>query len=210
MQNLAQAIEVRYNEEAESCCGLSCGNALTMAEPVSGEVFLDLGSGRGMDVIRAARMVEPDGFAYGVDYTEKMLKVSENNRMKLKIQNAEFLNSSIETIPLDDNKVDVVISNCTINHAQDKAAVYKEIHRVLKPGGRFIVSDVLAEHELPEEVRNDPAAWAACYGGAIPEKEYYEAVSSGGFDAIEILEKSQPYEKGGVMVLSVTLRGYKK
>jgi SAM-dependent methyltransferase len=102
---------------------------------------------------------------------------------------------------------DVVISNCTINHAVDKQAVYSEIHRILRPGGRFVVSDVIAETELPESVRNDPAAWAACYGGAIPEPQYLGAIRGAGFASVEVLQRSEPYEKGGVLVRSLTVRG---
>jgi SAM-dependent methyltransferase len=103
----------------------------------------------------------------------------------------------------------VVISNCTINHALDKEAVYREIHRVLVPGGRFVVSDVIAEHELPETVRSDPAAWAACYGGAIPEADYLAAIARAGFARVEVLHRTLPYQKAGVMVYSLTIRGWR-
>lgn len=206
---LKDAINVRYAKEAESCCSLSCGGALDHAAPAEGEVVVDLGSGRGNDVLKAARSVGSSGFAYGVDFTEKMLRVAEMNRQKLRIANASFLEGSIDKIPLEDGSVDAVISNCTINHARDKAAVYREIHRILKPGGRLVVSDILADRALPEEVVNDPEAWAACYGGAVVREEYFAAMAAGGFSQWEILEESAPYEKGGVMVLSVTVRAYR-
>ena len=120
-----------------------------------------------------------------------------------------FVRSDLAELDLADARADVVISNCTINHAPDKAAVYREIHRVLKPGGRFVVSDVIAERELPEAVRSDPAAWAACYGGAIPEAEYLAAIRAGGFGDVEILSRTEPYEKGGVWVRSLTVRATK-
>lgn len=207
---LKSAITVRYDKEADSCCNLSCGGAIDHGAPVEGEVVLDLGSGRGNDVIKAASLVGKNGFAYGVDFTPKMIKVAELNRKKLKVENAGFLEGEIHKIPLDGDTVDLVISNCTVNHAKDKEAVYRDIHRVLKPGGRFVISDVLAETELPDEVVNDPEAWAACYGGAIVKEKYFAAIQQAGFQDFEILEESAPYEKGSVMVISMTLRGFKR
>jgi ubiquinone/menaquinone biosynthesis C-methylase UbiE len=209
LANLTDTISQRYAGEAESCCSLSCGQAIDLAEIKKGYVFLDLGSGRGNDVLKAAALVGAEGHAYGVDVTPKMIQVAEVNRKKLGIKNVSFLQGEIDKIPLESGIVDVVISNCTINHAKDKAAVYRDIHRVLKTGGYFVVSDVLADKPLPEEVVNDPAAWAACYGGAIVKEEYFKAVREGGFTQVEILEESAPYEKGGVMVMSVTLKGVK-
>lgn len=206
---LKTTINVRYAEEAESCCNLSCGGALDLAEAAPGEVLVDLGSGRGNDVIKAAKLVGPSGMAYGVDFTARMIQVAEISRKKLRVENARFLEGEIHRIPLEDNSVDVVISNCTINHAEDKGAVYKDIYRVLKPGGRFVVSDILADRDLPEEVKNDPEAWAQCYGGAVVKEEYFAAIQEGGFTNVEILEESEPYEKGGVMVISTTMRGTK-
>lgn len=206
---LKDFIAVRYEKEADSCCNLSCGGALDLAVVQEGEVVLDLGSGRGNDVIKAARQSGSTGKAYGVDFTRRMVQVAESTRKKLRVTNAEFLEGAIDKIPLGNDSVDVVISNCTINHAQDKSSVYAEIYRVLKPGGRFIVSDVLADKDLPEEVKNDPEAWAACYGGAIVKEEYMDAIQQGGFNSVEILEESAPYEKGGVMVISSTIRGIK-
>ncbi len=210
LAGLTDTISQRYAGEAESCCSLSCGQAIDLAGVSRGQVFLDLGSGRGNDVLKAASLVGPEGFAYGVDVTPKMIQVAEVNRKKLGIRNASFLQGEIDKIPLEAETVDVVISNCTINHAKDKAAVYRDIWRVLRTGGWFVVSDVLADKPLPPEVVADPAAWAACYGGAIVKEEYTQAVEAGGFREWEILEESAPYEKGGVMVKSVTLRGYKK
>jgi ubiquinone/menaquinone biosynthesis C-methylase UbiE len=207
---LKEAINVRYAEAATSCCSLSCGSAIDQADPQPGERFVDLGSGRGQDVFRAARRVGKEGIAYGVDFTEEMLALSEANRIKLRIDNAKFINATIDSIPLDDAVIDCVISNCTINHAKDKAAVYAEIRRILKPGGRFVVSDVLAEKDLPESIKSDPDAWAACYGGAIVKEDYLRAIAAAGFREVEILEESAPYEKGGVSVMSVTLRGVKE
>jgi SAM-dependent methyltransferase len=123
------------------------------------------------------------------------------------IRNASFLRSDLEKLDLADGVADVVISNCTINHAPDKRAVYREIHRILKPGGRFVVADVMAEGAVPDAVRADPEAWAGCYGGAISEGDYLEAIEQAGFEQIEILDRTSPYEKRGIMVRSLTVRG---
>ena len=207
--NLKSAINIRYAEMAPSCCSLSCGGALDHANVQKNETFVDLGSGRGNDVMKAARKAGPEGFAYGIDFTEEMIQVAETNRNKLGLNNVKFINAAIDSIPLDDGIADVVISNCTINHAKNKSAVYAEIYRILKTGGRFIVSDVIAEKELPDDVKNDPEAWAKCYGGSIVKEEYFTAIHKAGFSDIEVLELSDPYEKGGVMVQSITIRGVK-
>ncbi len=207
---LTQSITKRYDQEAESCCNLSCGGALDLAKVVHGEVVLDLGSGRGNDVLKAADLVGDQGMAIGVDFTPRMIQVAEMNRKKLQIANVRFIQGEIDRIPLEDSCVDVVISNCTVNHAKDKAAVYREVFRVLKAGGRFVISDILAETDLPEGVKNDPDAWAACYGGAVVKEEYEDAIYGGGFASYEILEESEPYWKGGVKVISATMRGIKQ
>lgn len=206
MQELKEAINVRYALEASCCTSLSCGGAYELAKVKEGEFFLDLGSGRGGDVLKAAKDVGPHGLAYGVDFTREMLNTAENTRKKLKIENAKFVESAIEDLPFSENTFDVIISNCTINHSKDKPKVFSEIYRVLKPNGRAVVSDVLAMEKLPEEIVNDPIAWAGCYGGAIPKEEYFDAIASAGFSEIEILEESEPYEKGGVMVKSITIK----
>lgn len=209
MPELKEYMNIRYAKEA-SCCGpLSCGGALDHAKVLPGEVYVDLGSGRGNDVLKAGRMVTKTGKAIGIDFTHEMIEVAESNRSKLKMENVRFIESPMETIPLEDESVDVITSNCTINHSKDKSKVYSEIYRLLKPMGRAIISDVIADSKLPEEVRNDPEAWAGCYGGAIPKDEYYEAISHGGFGSVEVLEESLPYEKGGVLVKSITLRLHK-
>lgn len=206
MQELKEYINIRYAKEATCCTPLSCGRALDLAEVGKGEVFVDLGSGRGNDVLKAARMVGTGGIAMGIDLTKEMLDLAESNRRKLKMENVKFIESAIESLPLKDSSVDVIISNCTINHSKDKEKVYNEIFRTLKPGGRAIISDVLADKKLPKSVVEDPQAWADCYGGAIPKDEYYHAISNAGFKSVEIMEESQPYEKGGVLVKSITLR----
>ena len=206
---LTKKIQVRYAAEAETSCCLSCGGALEKGDPQPGEVVVDLGSGRGNDVIKAGLQVGPEGKAYGIDFTEDMIHTARKNAEKLKAINSTFLLGEIDDIPLEDNIADLIVSNCTINHAKNKSLVYKEIYRILKPGGRFVVSDVIATEKLPPEVVADPEAWAGCYGGAIPKDEYFQSVSEGGFDNIEILEESEPYDKQGVMVQSLTIRSHK-
>lgn len=206
---IRDAVGARYAALSSSCCALSCGSALDLAAPVPGETLVDLGCGRGQDVVRAAGRVGAAGLAIGVDLSDEMLAKARATIPPF-LRNVRLVRSDLAPLDLPDATADVVVSNCTINHARDKAAVFREIHRVLKPGGRFVVSDVIAEAELPEHVRSDPAAWAACYGGAIPEAEYLAAVRAAGFGEPEVLERSAPYEKGGVRVSSLTLRGTRR
>lgn len=204
--DIQTAVGARYASLAPSCCSLSCGSALDRAALVPGEVVVDLGCGRGQDVIRAAALVRDGGHAIGVDLSAEMLEQARRLVPK-SLSNVRFVRSGLDALELPGELADVVISNCAINHALDKEAVYREIHRVLRPGGRFVVSDVVAEEELPEAVRSDPAAWAACYGGAIPEAEYVGAARRAGFEELEVLERSEPYERGGVRIRSLTLKG---
>jgi len=206
---LREAVSRRYAALADSCCSLSCGRALDLAAPAPGEILVDLGCGRGQDVIRAAGRVGSSGQAIGVDSTDEMLETARRSLPPF-LANARFLKCDLAALDLPATLADVVISNCTINHAPDKAAVYREIHRVLRPGGRFVVSDVVAEKELPASVRADPAAWAACYGGAIPERDYLAAIGRAGFRDVEVLDRTGPYEKGGVLVRSLTVRGVRR
>ncbi|MBI5495766.1 MAG: methyltransferase domain-containing protein [Deltaproteobacteria bacterium] len=210
-RTLEDAVEARYGALATSCCAgsLSCGSAFDISAPQRGEVLVDLGCGRGRDVIRAADRVGDKGAAIGVDRTDAMLAAARAAVPPYQ-RNVRFVRSDLASLDLPDAAADVVISNCTINHARDKEAVYREVHRVLRPGGRFVVSDVIAEQELPQAVREDPAAWAACYGGAVPEAEYLGAISRAGFARVDVVERSEPYEKGGVVVRSLTLRGFKQ
>jgi arsenite methyltransferase len=206
--NLESAVHKRYTSLADGCGSLACGGALDFAAPVEGEVLVDLGSGRGRDVVRAAGQVGPKGKALGIDRTPAMIEKAVST-MPPDLGNVSFVCCDLAALAVESASADVVISNCTINHAPDKTAVYREIHRILKPGGRFVVSDVIAEQALPESVRSDPEAWAACYGGAIPEDEYLAAIATAGFDKVEIVQQTKPYEKGGVMIRSMTIRGYK-
>jgi SAM-dependent methyltransferase len=206
--DLRGAVRARYAALSSGCCSLSCGSALERAALVPGETVVDLGCGRGEDVVRAAGRVGPEGLAIGVDLSGEMLERARR-AIPPSLANVRLVQSELAPLDLPDEAADVVVSNCTINHAPDKAAVFREVWRVLRPGGRFVVSDVVSEGELPEHVRSDPAAWAACYGGAIPEARYLAAARDAGFAGLEVVERSAPYEKGGVEVRSLTLRGRK-
>jgi SAM-dependent methyltransferase len=202
---LSAAVTARYATLASTCGSLSCGAALDLAAPRAGETVVDLGCGRGRDVLRAAELVGAAGLAVGVDLSEEML--AEAARRTALATNVRLVRSPLAPLDLGGAFADVVVSNCAINHAPDKEAVFREVHRVLRPGGRFVVSDVVAERALPESVRSDPAAWAACYGGAVPEADYLAAARRAGLGGLEVLHRSAPYDKGGVRVLSLTLRG---
>ncbi len=165
---------------------LGCGNPTMLADLKPGETVLDLGSGAGLDVLLSARRVAPGGHAYGVDMTDEMLALANANKAKSGLTNATFLKGAIESIPLPDATVDVVISNCVINLAADKSAVLKEAFRVLRPGGRFAVSDMVELEPLPAHVKSAMDAWAGCVAGTIPIDAYRAAVVEAGFDAVEI------------------------
>jgi ubiquinone/menaquinone biosynthesis C-methylase UbiE len=204
-----KAIDARYGELAESSCCLSCGGAVDRAHPQVGEVCVDLGSGRGTDVLRMAEEVGPKGHAFGVDITDKMLEKAKKTAARLGVENATFLKAELDALPLEDGSVDLVISNCTINHAADKEAVWEEIHRVLKPGGRFVVSDIYATAPVPDEYRNDPQAVAECWAGSVTRGEYVMQLADAGFSDVQILEESDPYDKGSIQVVSWTIFGTK-
>ena len=165
---------------------LGCGNPTALARLHPGEVVLDLGSGAGLDVLLSARRVSPGGRAYGVDMTDEMLALANENKARAGVDNATFLKGTIEAIPLPDSAVDVVISNCVINLAADKSAVLKEAFRVLKPGGRLAVSDMVEVESLPAHVKSAMDAWAGCIAGTIPVDAYRALVAGSGFAEVEI------------------------
>lgn len=171
---------------------LGCGNPTALAELRAGETVLDLGSGGGIDVLLSARRVGPTGKAYGLDMTGEMLALAEENRRKSGLENVEFLRGEIESIPLPDNSVDVVISNCVINLSADKDRVLREAFRVLKPGGRFAVSDVVTRGVVPEAVRKSILLWVGCIAGALEETEYIRKLEQAGFEKIG-LEPTRVY-----------------
>jgi SAM-dependent methyltransferase len=165
---------------------LGCGNPTALAQLHTGEVVLDLGSGAGLDVLLSARRVAPGGHAYGLDMTDEMLALANENKARAGVENATFLKGTIEAIPLPPAAVDVVISNCVINLAADKTAVLKEAFRVLRPGGRLAVSDMVEVEPLPPHVKAAMDTWAGCVAGTIPVDVYRAAVLDAGFDAVEI------------------------
>ncbi len=172
--------------EAALRASLGCGNPTALAKLAPGETVLDLGSGGGIDVLLSARRVGPTGKAYGLDMTDEMLALAEENKRKSGMTNVEFLKGEIENIPLPDNSVDVIVSNCVINLSGDKDRVLREAFRVLKPGGRFAISDVVVRGEVPEQIRKSMELWVGCVAGALSDTEYQEKLAAAGFDAIDI------------------------
>jgi arsenite methyltransferase len=187
--------------EAAVLASLGCGNPTALAELNLGEVVLDLGSGGGIDVLLSARRVGSTGKAYGVDMTDEMLELARRNQREAGVSNAEFLKGTIENVPLPDESVDVVISNCVINLSTDKDSVLREAFRVLKKGGRFAVSDIVIQGRLPEELRESLEAWSGCVAGALHEDEYREKLTAAGFVDIE-LEVTRVYDSGEVRDLA--------
>jgi arsenite methyltransferase len=165
---------------------LGCGNPTALAELLPGETVLDLGSGGGIDVLLSAKRVGPNGKAYGLDMTDEMLALARENQRKAGVENVEFLKGEIENIPLPDNSVDVIISNCVINLSADKGRVFREALRVLKPGGRLAVSDVVVRGDVPAEIQRSMELWVGCIAGALEEMEYVKKLAAAGFDSIDI------------------------
>jgi ubiquinone/menaquinone biosynthesis C-methylase UbiE len=202
-------INNRYSKLAESECCLSCGGAINYAEPKPGEICVDLGSGRGTDVLRMAELVGETGFVYGIDVSDGMLEKARRNAEKFGVTNVSFVNCELEKLDLPDNLADLVISNCTLNHAADKQAVWDEIYRILKKGGRFVISDIYSIGEIADEYRNDPVAVAECWAGSVTRAEYMQQLEKAGFTTVEIIEESAPYAKGHAEVASFTIAGKK-
>lgn len=184
--NLYSELDAAEVPSAALLASLGCGNPTALAELAAGERVLDLGSGGGIDVLLSARRVGPTGHAYGLDMTDEMLALAERNKTEAGAENVTFLKGHIEAIPLPEQSVDVVISNCVINLSVDKAQVLQEAHRVLTPGGRFAVSDVVAQGELPEDLRTNMEAWVGCVAGALEETEYRSLLKDAGFEDIEV------------------------
>ena len=203
------AIDIRYSELAETSCCLSCGGAINHAAAMLGETCVDLGSGRGHDLIRLAGEVGPEGRVIGIDISDGMIRKAEKNLAKFGIGNARVIKTDLEELKLEDSEADLVISNCTINHAEDKQRVWNEVARILKPGGRFVVSDIYSTAQVPEKYRRDPQAVAECWAGSVTRDEYLRQLKRAGFDEVTILEESKPYPKGEIEVSSWTIRGIK-
>src|ERR1700687_5096729 len=184
--NLYDESQAQQIPEEAMLASLGCGNPTALAKLNPGETVLDLGSGGGIDVLLSAKRVGPTGKAYGLDMTDEMLALANENKRKAGAENVEFLRGEIEHIPLPDNSVDVVISNCVINLSADKDRVLREAFRVLKPGGRFAVSDVVTRGEVAPEIRQSVLLWVGCVAGALGDEEYRGKLSAAGFEQIEI------------------------
>jgi 2-polyprenyl-3-methyl-5-hydroxy-6-metoxy-1,4-benzoquinol methylase len=184
--NLYDTAQAGQIPEEALLASLGCGNPTALAQLTPGEVVLDLGSGGGIDVLLSAKRVGPTGKAYGLDMTDEMLALANENKRKAGVENVEFLKGEIEHIPLPDNSVDVIISNCVINLSADKDRVLREALRVLKPGGRFAVSDVVTRGSVPDEIRQSVLLWVGCVAGALEENEYRAKLTAAGFENVEI------------------------
>ncbi len=192
-RNLYDELEKSALPADAVAASLGCGNPTALAELKGGEIVLDLGSGGGIDVLLSAKRVGPMGKAYGLDMTDEMLALARENQKKAGVHNVEFLKGTIENIPLPDNSVDVIISNCVINLSGDKDRVLREAFRVLKPGGRLAVSDVVIRGEVPAEVRKSMELWVGCIAGALQESEYRQKLQTARFESIEV-EPTRVYQ----------------
>jgi arsenite methyltransferase len=186
---------------AAQLASLGCGNPTAVAELGDGETVLDLGSGGGIDVLLSARRVGPDGKAYGLDMTDEMLELARANQREAGVENVEFLKGTIESVPLPDDSVDVIISNCVINLSADKAEVFREAARVLRPGGRFAVTDVVSDPDMDDATRRDMAQWTGCIGGALTEDEFRAGLEAAGFEGVEIQETHRVHEHAGSAIV---------
>ena len=185
---------------------LGCGNPTAVAELHEGEIVLDLGSGGGIDVLLSAKRVGPSGKAYGVDMTDEMLEVARRNQREAGARNVEFLKGTIEAVPLPDDSVDVVISNCVINLSADKPAVFREAARVLRPGGRFAVTDIVADAGMDEATRHDMAQWTGCIAGALTEEEFRRDLEGAGFIDVEVRETHRVHDQAGSAIIRAANR----
>jgi arsenite methyltransferase len=187
--------------DAAKLASLGCGNPTAVAELHEGETVLDLGSGGGIDVLLSARRVGPTGQAYGVDMTDEMLELARANQREVGVENVEFLKGTIEEVPLPDGSVDVIISNCVINLSGDKPAVFREAARVLRPGGRFAVSDIVADPGMDEATRRDMAQWTGCIAGALTEEEFRAELEAAGFEDVEVRETHRVHDQAGSAII---------
>ena len=187
--------------DAAALASLGCGNPTAVAELAGGETVLDLGSGGGIDVLLSARRVGPEGLVYGLDMTDEMLELARANQREAGVENVEWLKGTIETIPLPEASVDVIISNCVINLSGDKPSVFAEAARVLRPGGRFAVTDVVADPDMDEATRQDMAQWTGCIAGALTEEQFRAELAGAGFEAIEIQETHRVHEHAGSAIV---------
>jgi arsenite methyltransferase len=212
VDRIREAVRERYasaakSGESDGCgCGpsstpLGCGNPTAVAELRQGEVVLDLGSGGGIDVMLSAERVGPGGKAYGLDMTDEMLELARENQREAGVENVEWLEGTIEEIPLPDASVDVVISNCVISLSADKPSVFREAERVLRPGGRFAVTDIVSDPDMDEAARRDADSWASCIGGALTETEFRAGLGAAGFETVEIRETHRVHKHAGSAIV---------
>jgi arsenite methyltransferase len=215
-----QAKKIGYSQKEleelpkEAVMGLGCGNPTALAELKEGETVLDLGSGAGIDVFLASKKVGAKGYVIGVDMTEKMIEKANKIAQRDGYKNVEFRLGQIENLPVTDNSIDVIISNCVVNLSPDKLRTFKEAYRVLRSGGRMLISDLVVEAELPDKIKKNFAAWAACISGAMVRKEYLAVIGKAGFRKIDIIHEqsySEPdlHESLGGKITSVQVRAYK-
>ncbi len=199
---MEQAKNIGYSEEElrnipeSAIMGLGCGNPTALADLKKGETVLDLGAGVGIDVFLAANKVGSEGHVIGIDMTEEMVKRANETAKKHGYKNVEFKFGEIENLPFEDNSVDVIISNCVINLSPDKLRTYQEAYRVLKSGGRILISDIVTEGELPKDIRKNLEAWAGCVAGALEKKEYLDTIKKAGFRDVKIVSQNTFYELG--------------
>ncbi len=191
--------------DAAQLASLGCGNPNAVADLDEGETVLDLGSGGGIDVLLSARRVGPAGKAYGLDMTDEMLELARANQREAGVENVEFLKGTIEEIPLADDSVDVIISNCVINLSGDKPAVFREAARVLRPGGRFAVTDVIADPDMDEATKADMAKWTGCIAGALTKPEFERELEGAGFTGVEIRETHRVHDQAGSAIVRAEL-----
>ncbi len=207
------AIELKIVERYSGLCcsttNLSCGGAADRVEARPGEIGVDLGSGRGRELFSLVDQVGATGRLIGIDLSDGMVGAASASALEQGLTTVEFRQRHLHDTVLADASVDFMISNCAINHAPDKDAVYREAFRFLKPSGRFVVSDIYASAEVPAEFANDPDAVAECWGGAVTREAYLATLVAAGFQALEVLEESEPYAKGAIEVCSFTIRGRK-
>jgi ubiquinone/menaquinone biosynthesis C-methylase UbiE len=191
--------------DAAKLASLGCGNPTAVAELHEGETVLDLGSGGGIDVLLSARRVGSMGMAYGLDMTDEMLELARRNQREAGVENVEFLKGTIEEIPLADDSVDVIISNCVINLSGDKPSVFREAARVLRPGGRFAVTDIVADPEMDEATRRDMDQWTGCVAGALTRDEFERELAAAGFEEVVVRETHRVHEHAGSAIVRANL-----
>jgi arsenite methyltransferase len=208
MQETTTAIQARYSQEAPQSCSLGCGPVIERLNLQPGERVLDLGCGSGLESMQAACMVGDEGQVVGLDITADMVEAAIRNAEERQLNNVGFIHGDISCLEFDGDSFDAVQSNCVINHAPDKGRVFQEIYRVLRPGGRFVISDAVSKYPLPDNIKNDPDQVAACFGGAVTEAEYMNSILQAGFQKVEVLKRRE-YVKNGYDFLSLTVRAWK-